>query len=621
MPPELLAVTALTADLTDEERGRLFMGMTVDAVARWMAQWSSSYISSLPDSSFLYIEKHSGVTKDDDGKTLPRGARHFPVKDADGKVDLPHVRNALSRVEQWKTLSNGDDVPAGTVDSVRSKAQKLLDAATKSMAEELETVTLARVAVLSSGGPYHGAGSPPEGDFYSKADLDEIVAANHALAAEVRPPNKIGHSREQKLLANSGISLDEQPAAGWLDPASMTVEQADDGKWKIFTDIVKVPAKLAKLFQAGAWRTRSVELSRIRSQGDDGETVYENVISGLAWLGAKAPAVRTLEDVFALYGQTTDEARIVTLLEQDETDEEPQFVRTVEYLDAVQATIIWQPEAGFQDVLSDLRAALNPTSSSRYWVQDVSVDLTAAIVSDWDSNVTWIVPFEMNDAGDPVPAPASDWTEAEQAWVAAGDEYADRNFGEGVRIRAKAAYTDAVTDTRKLPKTTDEQIAALAKTFSVEGEGDALRDAVAAKLEELGIVLAAEKADEPAPAPAAEPATTMSAADVETLKTDAEMGRKAYEDRRVEKREELLRTHLNKIEPAQVETWRAFYDAQPELAKTQLEALPELPKLRTYGSDEQGLPAGVTPEDAGKAGEDFYASYAATYGVTRVSNG
>jgi HK97 family phage prohead protease len=84
------------------------------------AVWSTAYINGLPDSSFLYIEP--GGTKDAEGKTTPRTLRHFPVKDADGKVDVPHVRNALSRIPQ-------SNLPASVKASATAKAQRLLAAA------------------------------------------------------------------------------------------------------------------------------------------------------------------------------------------------------------------------------------------------------------------------------------------------------------------------------------------------------------------------------------------------------------------------------------------------------------------------------------------------------------
>jgi HK97 family phage prohead protease len=62
------------------------------------AEWSASYVSNLPDSSFAYIEP--GGSKDADGKTVPRSKRHFPIKDANGNCDAAHTRNALSRAPQ-----------------------------------------------------------------------------------------------------------------------------------------------------------------------------------------------------------------------------------------------------------------------------------------------------------------------------------------------------------------------------------------------------------------------------------------------------------------------------------------------------------------------------------------
>lgn len=57
-----------------------------------MAQMTTSSINSLPDSDFAYIEP--GGKKDNEGKTIPRSLRHFPVHDA------AHTRNALARMSQ-----------------------------------------------------------------------------------------------------------------------------------------------------------------------------------------------------------------------------------------------------------------------------------------------------------------------------------------------------------------------------------------------------------------------------------------------------------------------------------------------------------------------------------------
>lgn len=80
------------------------------------AVWSATMINNLADSSFLYIEP--GGEKDEEGKTVPRSKRHFPVYDDVGKLDLPHLRNSLQRIPQ-STLDQG------AKDKALAKAQKL----------------------------------------------------------------------------------------------------------------------------------------------------------------------------------------------------------------------------------------------------------------------------------------------------------------------------------------------------------------------------------------------------------------------------------------------------------------------------------------------------------------
>ena len=83
------------------------------------ATWDTAYQNSLPDSAFLYIS-HGG-TKDSDGNTLPRTNRYFPVYDDTGKVDLPHLRNALARIPQ-------SSLDQSVKDAVTAKAEKLAKA-------------------------------------------------------------------------------------------------------------------------------------------------------------------------------------------------------------------------------------------------------------------------------------------------------------------------------------------------------------------------------------------------------------------------------------------------------------------------------------------------------------
>lgn len=65
-----------------------------------LTEWNTKYINDLSDKCFAYIEPDG--EKDEEGKTTPRALRHLPYKNASGDVDLPHLRNALSRLSQTK---------------------------------------------------------------------------------------------------------------------------------------------------------------------------------------------------------------------------------------------------------------------------------------------------------------------------------------------------------------------------------------------------------------------------------------------------------------------------------------------------------------------------------------
>ncbi len=108
--------TITPAPVNPETRVLETKGLDGDAKATWTA----AYINDLPDSSFLYIAP--GGSKDSDGKTAPRSLRYFPVKDASGNVDLPHVRNALARIPQAK-------VPDSVKSRATAAAQRMLAAA------------------------------------------------------------------------------------------------------------------------------------------------------------------------------------------------------------------------------------------------------------------------------------------------------------------------------------------------------------------------------------------------------------------------------------------------------------------------------------------------------------
>ena len=89
------------------------------------AEWTAAYVNDLPDSSFAHIE--AGGEKDESGKTKPRSLRHYPIKDADGKCDAAHTRNALSRAAAQ--IKGGKEPGAGiarkAMPKIRACAKRL----------------------------------------------------------------------------------------------------------------------------------------------------------------------------------------------------------------------------------------------------------------------------------------------------------------------------------------------------------------------------------------------------------------------------------------------------------------------------------------------------------------
>ena len=91
--------------------------------------------NNLPDSAFMYVE--SGE-KDGEGKTIPRSKRHLPYKKADGSIDLPRLRNALSRLGQSNTGKVGGEswLTEGLRKRLVAKGERILKNANKSLKDD-----------------------------------------------------------------------------------------------------------------------------------------------------------------------------------------------------------------------------------------------------------------------------------------------------------------------------------------------------------------------------------------------------------------------------------------------------------------------------------------------------
>jgi hypothetical protein len=114
-----------------------------------MAEWSSAYVTALPDSAFACVDS---------------SGRHYPHHNAQGSLDLPHLRNALSRLAQDDTTSCGAaHLRAHARTEGMGKATMMKTEALK--AEQLGTAKW-RVLAIPFGGPLKG-GKDLDGEFFS----------------------------------------------------------------------------------------------------------------------------------------------------------------------------------------------------------------------------------------------------------------------------------------------------------------------------------------------------------------------------------------------------------------------------------------------------------------------
>lgn len=160
------------------------------------AVWSTSFINDLPDSSFLYIEP--GGKKDSTGRTVPRSKRHFPYKDKSGKIDLPHLRNAIARIPQ-------SNAPGLNKTALQNRARNLLSGTAKKSFKSSDKAKLTvfkqadgrRRWVIFSSNPYRDS----DGEYVTQA----------AHENDIRMLDEDGYSGQKLRLWHMGEPYFETP--------------------------------------------------------------------------------------------------------------------------------------------------------------------------------------------------------------------------------------------------------------------------------------------------------------------------------------------------------------------------------------------------------------------------
>jgi phage I-like protein/cation transport regulator ChaB len=171
-----------------------------------LREWTRKYINDLPDSAFAYIEP--GGEKDEEGKTKPRALRHFPYKDKDGKVDLPHLRNALARAPQSpfgkkalpklkaaaKKAGVGETKKGGEIDvDIKTLIEKL-----KLNEDATEEVVIATIDELISKASIDLTELRKELSLGDAASIDEVLEKLKELKSSIKADDETGSGEDEK---------------------------------------------------------------------------------------------------------------------------------------------------------------------------------------------------------------------------------------------------------------------------------------------------------------------------------------------------------------------------------------------------------------------------------------
>lgn len=109
--------------------------------------WTREYIYNLADSAFMYVE--SGGDIDGTEKTKPRRLRHLAIKDANGHISLPHVRNAIQHLPRVR-LQDGSPLLEVDVKRLTEEAQAILAELSPSEEKPVDvTANTIRIRVVS----------------------------------------------------------------------------------------------------------------------------------------------------------------------------------------------------------------------------------------------------------------------------------------------------------------------------------------------------------------------------------------------------------------------------------------------------------------------------------------
>ena len=231
------------------------------------AVWTTAFINGLPDSSFAYVESCYGKTSDN------KNMRHLPYKDANGKIDLAHLRAALARVNQIKPICPADKAKSSAIISAtRSKLQAALTKAKGAVGAAIMDDNMEN---------NEGGGGDPV--MYTQEQLDmKIKEALEAKIAEIDTAGKMTLAEE---LAQQKIELESK-----MD--KMTTEERATYEAKLAEMIPKPDVE--KMVAAAVTQAQADTLEAI--ERDKLLTEYQKMLTASVVLGAPYKKDGTLDN-------------------------------------------------------------------------------------------------------------------------------------------------------------------------------------------------------------------------------------------------------------------------------------------------------------------------------------
>lgn len=122
---------------------------------------------------------------------------------------------------------------------------------------------------------------------FTKEDLQGIADTFNELSSIHKVPLKFGHNSKQPM-------TDGQPSLGWVSDVWVSGN-------KLMAKFSQVPEIVMNAIRKGLYKRVSIELDR---KVKHKSKFFENILSGVALLGADIPAVNTLEDLNAFMSRS-----------------------------------------------------------------------------------------------------------------------------------------------------------------------------------------------------------------------------------------------------------------------------------------------------------------------------